>query len=304
MNNKKSIELNAATTGNALKLFFIRRFLRIFPIYYLTLAILLYYNMGYVRNYAIYYLTYTVNFYNFFNQNWLPYGHLWSLCVEEQFYLIWPFVILCTPKKWLLHVIIIFTLIGPAFRCIAFANNPFYFAFPLSSFDGFGMGALLAYSYVVLQREGKHINKKLFKRLGFAGFLFFLLKPLTESVPSLKNFYFLDVLYFSSVMCMGCYLVQKFSEGFEGYLKYIFESRILIYIGKISYSLYIFHFMMPDAFKYLRLSGILPFEGYYKVCYFIILIALSSASWYFFEKPILLLKKKFEYKNIPATVKI
>ena len=98
--NRYSVELKTTTYGKALKLFYIRRSLRIFPLYFAVIGVLLYFNIGVIRPKAIYYLTYTTNFWSFNNQEWVSFGHLWSLCVEEQFYLVWPFIILFTPKHF------------------------------------------------------------------------------------------------------------------------------------------------------------------------------------------------------------
>jgi len=98
------------------KNFYVRRTLRIFPIYYLTIFVLLLFSKSTgtnIQSAFAYFLTYTSNFYFFKIQTWDGMvSHLWSLAVEEQFYLIWPWIILFSNKKYFLHIITIFILIG------------------------------------------------------------------------------------------------------------------------------------------------------------------------------------------------
>src|SRR5437868_3288074 len=81
--------------GRAYKNFIGRRTLRIFPIYYLTILILYVAGNEYVHGYLIYLLSYTYNYaWIYFKIPVNSITHFWSLCVEEQFYLFWPFIVL------------------------------------------------------------------------------------------------------------------------------------------------------------------------------------------------------------------
>jgi peptidoglycan/LPS O-acetylase OafA/YrhL len=85
---------NDQSAGTSLYKFYARRFLRIFPIYYLLLILLWFVDHGRVANGIWWYVFYASNFYCIKIQDWGGLGHLWSLAVEEQFYLVWPFIIL------------------------------------------------------------------------------------------------------------------------------------------------------------------------------------------------------------------
>lgn len=80
--------------------FYMRRALRIFPVYYLAVvACIVIFRFGTAD--AISLLTYTYNFYHPFHATPNPLEHTWSLSVEEQFYLFWPLAILLVPPRWL-----------------------------------------------------------------------------------------------------------------------------------------------------------------------------------------------------------
>lgn len=97
------IKAKTATSYQLIKSFVIRRSLRIFPIYYIVLF-LMYFTDGIIGN------SFRDNFawYFFYASNYLIYNegrwfgclaHLWSLAVEEQFYLVWPFLVLVFFQK-------------------------------------------------------------------------------------------------------------------------------------------------------------------------------------------------------------
>src|ERR1700754_2151344 len=98
LENRKKTEELENTRGTVLKNFYIRRILRIFPIYYLVVFVLYIFSESSgteIRSALPYYLTYTSNFHFFYIDKWDGIlSHLWSLAVEEQFYLLWPSIML------------------------------------------------------------------------------------------------------------------------------------------------------------------------------------------------------------------
>src|SRR5689334_6993090 len=95
------------TRDNALRRFYLRRVLRIFPIYYLTLFIALALQVRAIQLGAFWHLTYLSNYVAPFHPEWMgPASHFWTLAVEEQFYFVWPFIVLFVPRKYLAGTII------------------------------------------------------------------------------------------------------------------------------------------------------------------------------------------------------
>src|ERR1700749_4021803 len=93
---------------HAIKTFYVKRALRIFPIYYLVVILFFIWNQPPIGGDWVYLFTYTTNFLIYFKDHLIdPLSHLWSLAVEEQFYIVWPFFIFFINKKWYPHLIFI-----------------------------------------------------------------------------------------------------------------------------------------------------------------------------------------------------
>lgn len=121
-----------------LRLFYFKRFIRIFPVYYLFL--LLNYLLGNLKgdNTVWYYIAYASNFLFFKTANFQ--GSLsptWTLAVEEQFYILWPLLFTFISKKWFLRIVSILLLGSVVFRVV------FVYWCKLKSIDASLEGTLL-----------------------------------------------------------------------------------------------------------------------------------------------------------------
>jgi peptidoglycan/LPS O-acetylase OafA/YrhL len=292
---------------HSVKQFYIRRFLRIFPIYYITLIILYRYNIESIRDIFIWYITYTQNIFIFLTNDWHGLlSHLWTLAVEEQFYLVWPFVILFIPKRFLFPSIIAIILIGPLSRTILYGlygdmgESFLFYVLTPACMDAFGLGALMAYYRV--NNKNAFDFKTLYSKL-FIVFVFIFLiilhddsGILNNSIGQLLNYkMFQHFFYKLSISVLCFYLVSKVSIGYTGILKRVFENKVLTYLGKISYGLYLFH---PYVHLMYKKAGLPSLSGHIYirfVVYSAILVLIASASWYILEKPINGLKRYFAY---------
>ncbi|HSE65976.1 MAG TPA: acyltransferase, partial [Gemmatimonadales bacterium] len=144
-------------TGLAIRRFYIRRFLRIFPIYYLVLAITWAVGIADVRSEIVWHLAYGSNILFAIQGHWsLTTSHLWSLSVEEQFYLIWPLLMFLVPRRQLRTVIVASILIGPLFRVTGYLGGLNWVALQTllpASFDSLSAGAWLAWIYAAPSAE-------------------------------------------------------------------------------------------------------------------------------------------------------
>jgi peptidoglycan/LPS O-acetylase OafA/YrhL len=151
--------------------FVYRRSLRIFPLYYVTLIPFYIFDLNGFRDNFINHVSYLSNI-QFFVQNSMQGGlsPRWSLAVEEQFYLLWPFLIMFLPTKYFTRIFLSFIVIAFLFRIGVQMYYPekLYFQFLTpSNIDAFSVGAILALVKSNLDVDFKWITR-LFKFNSFA----------------------------------------------------------------------------------------------------------------------------------------
>jgi peptidoglycan/LPS O-acetylase OafA/YrhL len=302
--NKNYADESNISSSVFLKNFYARRTLRIFPIYYLTIFTILFFHSAtdtHIKSAFLYYATYTANYYTYFSHTWDGMlSHFWSLAVEEQFYLIWPWIIFFTKKKYLLPVIVTFILIGSS--SIYILNGArFWGVVTFSCFDAFGLGALLSWQLTY----GKNSIDKFYKTLSyFAGLstLLFLAHLFTTSP---QYFPFRTVVSIMSLWLIT-YLVIN-AESNKTSFKLFWNNTILIFMGKISYGLYLYHNLIPwinSKIINVYFNPLLPdflFKRHWGILFLVenvaLLIFISWFSFFFIEQRFLSLKKYFTYKE-------
>lgn len=135
-----------------IKIFFARRVLRIFPIYYLLLLLLYGLNMGDVVSNIWYYLTYTINIVYYKTGQLNAVSYIWTLAVEEQFYLLWPWLIVFVERNYLGYLFAAAIVAGIASTFITMGVYDQKFPFlVINCFDAFGIGGI--YAFVMLRSD-------------------------------------------------------------------------------------------------------------------------------------------------------
>ncbi len=140
-------EQGIGTRFGVLHAFYIRRALRIFPVYYATLFVT--YALGFdsVCDGLAWHLTYTSNMLFALKGEWSGYAlHLWALSVEEQFYLVWPWAVLFAPRRYLIGCAVGAIGIGVASKSLLLAAGQPVAAnvLTVSALDTLGIGAFFA----------------------------------------------------------------------------------------------------------------------------------------------------------------
>ncbi|TDQ11996.1 acyltransferase family protein [Pedobacter metabolipauper] len=317
LQNKELAEQEQLSKVKVLKVFYWRRTLRIFPIYYLTITIL--YLIGEntgtdIRSSIGYFLTYTSNFYFFNISAWDGLlSHLWSLAVEEQFYLFWPFLMLYINSKYLRPMIFIFIAVGIGSQYLL-QDVPMNRILTITCFDGFGLGALLAWQIRYRSISKLYMVLSVACMVAVAVFCFGVYQ---------KQWTFIPLRTLISIISLWIILyIYRYESSDQLRFKFILNNKVLIFLGKISYGLYLYHNMIP-VFHNRFLIGYLGINipGYFgsyegkifqleNIC---LLIGISWLSFVLIENPFLKMKSKFDHllakpakasdnQIIPATI--
>ncbi|MBX9878863.1 MAG: acyltransferase [Candidatus Obscuribacterales bacterium] len=268
-----------------LKVFYIRRSLRIFPLYYFVLLVLL--AIG-LLPYPLWLFTYLWNIKIYLlGQSTSLVNHFWSLCVEEQFYLSYAPLILLVPSIMRLRFLTTMILLTIIAKLIFQAVNPntlYELLLPVRGqylFWGCLAGLL------ELQANTKNWSGSRCFMLGLALILAWIPLELNQ-----QHLYGLDETVCAFAMALVVFGLWRTNNAF---LLNTFSFRPIAYLGKISYGLYVFHmFSMPIGIFLLILVPSLAFITK-PVLYFAITVGMASLSWYYLENPINRLKNRFPY---------
>ena len=264
--------------------FYLRRTLRIVPVYYVVLSLGFFFANTDVISGVWWYATYVSNFL-FIKIQYYPSttAHLWSLAAEAQFYLLWPFVVLLIRRQYLFVPIGLLILVGPLFRFLAIYQSygliEFY-THTLSSLDSLGWGALLAWLHHC-QNETKWLV-----RTGSISLIFF---PVISALfTDGTYFYVLDNVVLSLAFV---WLIAGTVQEFQGVVGRILNSGPLLYIGKISYGIYLYHLFVPWMLYEIAGQTLPAHETLNSLLFMSATIVLASLSWHILEKPIHDLKR-------------
>ena len=297
------ILLKTKNDPHYLKNFYGRRVLRIFPVYYLTLIVLLFIvpvinkdllHVRYYQDHQLWLWTYLQNWLYIFNPppaDSLGLTHLWSLAVEEQFYLVWPFVILLIRHVKPLFVFMFVLLVAIiAIRFIVWQYHiekiAYFNLYTFSRIDGICIGSMTA----LLRQFNSHFLQKnialIVSSLAGLNFIFYLFNNAYSF-----SFPFLAIIGYTTFAVVFGILVNEAVNN-NTIITLFFDNRIMKFLGRISYGLYIFHW--PIYLMLKNLSFNLP-NLVISIAATGIAVIISWLSFEIFESKILKLKKNFQY---------
>jgi len=282
-----------------LKSFYARRFLRISPPYYLLLGLLVI--LGLQRDPAAMAASffYVINFLEAANPqgSYAHLGHLWTLCIEEQFYLFWPWLALLLPRRFLPSVtlgLVGFALIS---RFLLLSAGWDYLSvrnMPTSQLDALAGGSLLAQFHTgVIPRWADGWQRR-GRALLWSALTVYLCIELIPVLGALKPTL---GIFASAVFFIG--VVDHTARGtLHPSLRWL-ESKPCVFVGKISYGIYLYHFIsLIVLYKIISLMNAASafanpwlFVPAWTAC----TLMLATLSSQFFERPILRLKRYFPY---------
>jgi peptidoglycan/LPS O-acetylase OafA/YrhL len=273
--------------------FYGRRGLRIFPLYYTYLAIhyflvepLINKNGVAPFNLQYYYWFYFQNFADTFN--WQASGpfHFWSLAVEEHFYLFWPIIIYFCKNRNIFVAVLLIIFIALISRIILHIYNYEVFYLTFSRMDELAIGAILALVETkdkLTSKNAKYFLIGLVLTIIPTIGMWTILAGTANAVVQVTKFLFISSCYFFVIGYILC--VRKDSS-----LITFLTAKPLLYTGKVSYGLYIYHPLSYGLFALIfrQQSLLVNFAGGLALTYL-----LSTISFYAFESRFLILKKYF-----------
>lgn len=313
------ILLSTRAAPNRATAFYARRVLRIFPIYYLCLAVLrivsdhsywlramLPYNSGADRASYLFYL-----------QNWIPIwhaltlqpnliGHFWSLAVEEQFYLIWPWIVWKFSPKALVRICVLGAVFALSLRIALvrlFGPHLWINWLTVTRGEGLLVGSALA----VLNSGHRRINPRLLMGMALAGLAIIAATGILDPAEFSNT----DAGPYMYTICVsGLALVFGALIGGSQFrvplLTPALNAGWLRNLGKYSYGMYVYHLPLFYGIehtmrKVLRVNGSLP--NRYAFAELLLLIGATyvtaSLSFALIERPLLRLKRYF-IARVPA----
>ena len=316
-------------TAHRFRNFYVRRMLRIFPLYYavLLLAFLLYPVFRWVYH-PVWWLwpLYLTNFARIFyaqdalrlpyvvdhllsSQSFQPpfalyFGHFWSLAIEEQFYLVWPLVVFLVRDRVRLRNLCLLSLpvccLG-RILCVLYLPHVLLAAGFLDRFTPFRVDSLLLGGFLALSLRGPEAIRvaRLARPMMIALFAAFVLMEAwylatTHRLYALYTGTWLVTIGFNLIdLFAASLLLRTIEPGTKSYR--LLSHRRLRQLGQISYGFYIFHELPHIAYDYLgkHIMG----KHLIGTCTALIAlastIAISYLSFRYFETPFLRLKDRF-----------
>jgi peptidoglycan/LPS O-acetylase OafA/YrhL len=288
--------------------FYRRRVLRIFPLYYFVVLItwltILFVEKAPDRlqgyDAFAWFFTFTPNIAMGLKNDFLYHSHifnlnhLWSLAIEEQFYLFWPLIVRYVPMRWLAILCLVLISMGTGLRQMTdhFAGTTLSissYTYPFCRMDGLAAGSFIA----VALRLGW--LQKLPYPNWIARFLFVWMGLLVMGnfINGTKQ-----SLYTESAIFFAALLFLSLNDSPGALIRRVCENRFLQHLGKYSYGLYVFHHMFEyfwrDWFgERLLASNLHPVIGQsiFIIVAFAGTYAVSRLSWVLVEQPFLKLKK-------------
>ena len=297
--------------------FYAKRFLRLFPVYYSYLLFtgwvlpvvirMAHSTLDYYKGSWWWYLLYVSNWKpgNGAHDAWL--GQFWSLAVEEQFYIVWPSVVLLLSRRHLAWLCGILVAVAFTLRCIWASEGVYWneiYRLTVTRFDTIALGALVAIairsSWAKRLLERWAVPVGLVSLTSFCGVAIYArsFSWTTEPIQTVGSL---------TAGCAMAALIAYCAISQRGAIIRVLRSKFLTAYGKYSYGIYVYHPLVLTAASIpeLRLLRYKPTLGIFIALPIfllsqIVLFSVAKLSWNHFESPILRYKARFNEPRLAA----
>jgi peptidoglycan/LPS O-acetylase OafA/YrhL len=312
--------------GTRMRMFWMRRVLRIFPLYYAVVIVGTVVTLALGAKWipGLPYWLYMQNYVLAFDHEVMRWtAHFWSLAIEEQFYFVWPIIALTVSRRRLVPAILVLVLATVGLRAVLtfkggslalfqqwFASEPegidhgiakLVYRATFTRADGLLLGAFVA----VTQREVRHPLAYVWRRLRFPIFvatalalagLYVLANGLNDYDRRIigVGYVTLALFFASAVSLCADHVIGERARRFLSW-------GPLVSCGKVSYGMYIFHWplvvlVVPHLVRWQQGQSTatqMAVSGAFVVLGIAVIWALASVSFRFFETPFLKMKGRF-----------
>jgi peptidoglycan/LPS O-acetylase OafA/YrhL len=311
------ILVETKTNTHYFRNFLARRFLRIWPLYYLSLFALIVVLPHILSGAApeLRSMQAKQAWFWLYGANWLfasesgfgqtSAGYFWSLAVEEQFYLIWPFVVYQLSERALLRTSLVLLCMSLVLRLVLAnfgVNTNALYTMTFTHLDGLAVGSAIAVAMRSPALEAR--VQRFMPAAALAALLGLVAVRIADRDLLFWSRYMATYGYTLIVLLFGSLLVYVLRGESVFHTHKLLSSAFMTRAGKYSYALYMVHvpvasLVFPATMR--ALAGVqeaIGYEAVYLVCVavsFAASWALAVASWHLVEKRILSLKRFFTY---------
>lgn len=280
-----------------IKKFYMRRVLRIWPLYYVYLIIVIFLNgISNIQWPILFYLLMIPNLKNSFvgiintvvGNKFMVFmvGHYWSLGVEEQFYAFWPWII--KRSKNLLYFLLLFPIFFLLIKLFLRVFDAHYNILVFVNYTRFGcltLGGLGAYLYFT---NSKKINILYSKWVEISAWIFFI-------IVAVNKFHITSIIDHEIIAIFT--LVIIFNQINNPKKIISLENYFFDYLGKISFGLYVYNplviYLMSHVFNYFLIKNQLLKQTLIYIIVVPAIVLVAHLSYFYFEKRFLRIKNKY-----------
>jgi peptidoglycan/LPS O-acetylase OafA/YrhL len=302
LNRRLSIEANLSSTKIEMVSFFLNRSFRIFPAYYTMLIFITIFSLTIYPIISLhempFYATYTTNIMvEFVNRSWPNLGHLWTLSIEEQFYIVAaPFFLLAASRhaKYVVASILSAGAVALSVLLSTHAEDISIATDSLINFDVLAVGSAVAVASV--KRSNGTASWVIV--LAIIGLL------LPANFEAISHIHVSHTVFKAISTLFAAVAIWAVIVNQESVAVGVLNWSPIRMLGRVSYSFYLWHYVINFEFLRPTIDVLIPTEYFQSVIVclldYVATLAIAVASWRLLESPLLQLRDRLVGKDMVA----